>query len=793
MRLPLTIYSSLALLLYSMLLGDPPATFDLRDFGGYNYVTSIKNQSGGTCWTHGAMAAMEGNLLMTGNWLAAGETGEPNLAEYHLDWWNGFNEHNNDDVYPPIGDGLTVHQGGDYLVTAAYLSRGEGAVRDIDGQSFAIPPLRIDPSFHHYYPRDIIWLSAGSNLSNINVIKEALMNYGAVGTCLCYSEMYINNFVHYQPRTSPYPPNHAVTIIGWDDNKITQALEPGAWLCKNSWGGGWGESGCFWISYYDKHSCQEPFMGAVSFQDVDRLAYDKVYYHDYHGWRDTRADCQQAFNAFIADGFHEIKAVNFYTAADSVDFIVIIYDDFIDNELQNVISTVLGFIEFRGFHTVDLPSMIGVNPGEDFYLYLNVNKGGQAYDRTSDVPVLLGASYKTIVTSSAEPGQSFYHCGVQWNDLYDEDNSANFCMKALAETNPPLLFNFHDQPPLYLNPGEATSVIVQISDKADTYIPGTAKLYYRNQGEEFIEYNLLYLEEDYFETILPPTPCFTEADYYFSAETPIVGVVYYPDNAPENYIVAEVGEVITLWHDDFDNELGWTSEIYEATGGEWQRGIPVNDPEWPYAPTTDADGNGQCYLTQNEMGGETDVNDGAVALLSPVFEMDQYSSISYDYYLYLSSSLIGIDYLAVSISSDGGFTWTEIARHDQYGAQIWYHQIITADQLADAGVIAGGNMQVCFLAIDDYPQSVVEVAVDNFSVQTLSCDAYECGDVNRDSMVNIGDAVFLLNHIFHEGPEPSLFGSSDINCDMSINIGDAVYLLNHIFKNAPRPCTSCPK
>jgi len=455
------LFTLLMLLAVCSLFAQLPETFDLRDYEGVDYVPAVRSQTSGTCWAHGSLAAVEGNLIMNGNWENYDDDPEPNLAEYHLDWWNGFNSYYNQDLNPPFnnGEGLTVHLGGDYFVTTAYMARLEGLVYSPNANNsgdddnwFNSAPDRYDDSFTRYYCKDVEWYTAGENLENIDHLKELIMTNGILATCMCYDGSYINGqYEHYQPPTSTDDPNHSVSIIGWDDNRDTDAPENGAWLVRNSWGSNWGYDGYFWISYYDKHATQHPEMGAVTFYNTAVLEYDSVYYHDYHGWRDTLQTTSEAFNAYIAIKDENFVAGSFYTAAANVDFEYIIYDDFDGTALSNQLYIQTGNIANSGLHTIDFSENVYIDEGEDFFVYLKLSDGGIAYDRTSIIPVLLGETKFDLVPSTANEEESYYNDGKGWIDFYNYDdpsgyqNTGNFCIKVITGEDGTSGFDAHNK------------------------------------------------------------------------------------------------------------------------------------------------------------------------------------------------------------------------------------------------------------------------------------------------------------------------------------------------------------
>jgi aminopeptidase N len=68
---------------------------------------------------------------------------------------------------------------------------------------------------------------------------------------------------------------------------------------------------------------------------------------------------------------------------------------------------------------------------------------------------------------------------------------------------------------------------------------------------------------------------------------------------------------------------------------------------------------------------------------------------------------------------------------------------------------------------------------------------YVAGDANRDGVVDISDAVYLISYIFAGGSAPNPTAAGDANGDCSVDISDPVYLILYIFSGGPAPMPGC--
>jgi hypothetical protein len=62
------------------------------------------------------------------------------------------------------------------------------------------------------------------------------------------------------------------------------------------------------------------------------------------------------------------------------------------------------------------------------------------------------------------------------------------------------------------------------------------------------------------------------------------------------------------------------------------------------------------------------------------------------------------------------------------------------------------------------------------------------GDSNGDSLLSIGDLVYLVNYLFKGGSPPTPLQAGDLNCDSKTSLTELFYLINFFFKSGPPPC-----
>lgn len=296
--------------------------------------------------------------------------------------------------------------------------------------------------------------------------------------------------------------------------------------------------------------------------------------------------------------------------------------------------------------------------------------------------------------------------------------------------------------PTAMTPAVAESIDIVAFSFGESLLTGSPTLHYRYDGGTFQTAPLALINGDLYQATLPEASCGDTPEYYFSAEGSASGVVTLPASAPSELFTAQVGELVDVYATDFEVAAGWTTDTTNnPSSGFWQPGVPVNDAGWEYDPMSDADGSGQCYLTQNETG-NTDVDGGGVILISPTLDLsDGNIAIRYDYYLRLTDTAGGVDRLLVEISgNDGAGPWTEIARHDTDGGLSWRSHTISQADLNAAGVTLNSTMKLRFTANDADPQSIVEAGVDGLMIDRLACGLAPCptfpGDMNGNGTIN---------------------------------------------------------
>ena len=190
---------------------------------GTTGVTPITDQGDcGSCWAFAAVAQVESYVKIYGEV-------EMNLSEQQCV-----------SCLTPNGGCET----GGNSTWAFDLFRTSGAV---DEQCMPYHANDTDPCSLSYHCQK--WVKLGNPAytavsNNVNSIKQALLT-GPVKSSMAVEDtfFYYNGGCY---NKQYFGTNHAVLIIGWDDNMCDGQ---GAWIVKNSWGPGWGENGFFYIQY----------------------------------------------------------------------------------------------------------------------------------------------------------------------------------------------------------------------------------------------------------------------------------------------------------------------------------------------------------------------------------------------------------------------------------------------------------------------------------------------------------------------------------------------------------------
>lgn len=420
-------------------IDEPEMTAGLESKWTSPYRTSVKNQNPyGTCWSFATMAASESSLYKEGL-----STSKCNLSELHLAY---FMSHS-------VADPLGGTKGDSFTHTGSWLEGGNSQLAGLKLATWAGPvsestlpytsadeDMTVSSKLAYksaYHLENTMWIP----MANRTTVKNYLKKYGACAASYYHSDTYYNSAkgsYYTKGRTSS---NHEITIVGWDDNysKNNFTFKPtanGAWLVKNSWGTGWGNSGYFWISYEDTSLSS----GTAKFFDYAKSTnFSRNYQYDgatsggaisFNGSSTTF----YAANVFTSKSTEDLKAVGYGVANSNYTVTIKVYKNAKNGPTSGTLMTTKTISKpTAGYHTARLSKAVELTKGVKYSIVV-------IYKASSGKPAAMadsaqsGTSWFTAV-NKASAGQSYASSSGKSGSWMDVSKQGyNFTIKAYTKT-----------------------------------------------------------------------------------------------------------------------------------------------------------------------------------------------------------------------------------------------------------------------------------------------------------------------------------------------------------------------